>query len=261
MSVVSEERKRLIIEKVEQKGKVKVTDLANEFSVSTETIRRYLEDLDKDQKLKKVYGGAVKQEASSLMEPSMVERNILNISQKKRIAYQAATFIRDGDVIVIDEGSTTLQLVPYLLPYKNLTIMTNSFSLVNQLISAVNKETFNGQIVFLGGKVNAKHFRVSGTMSQEIMNQLYFDKAFISVDGILPSFGLSSYDLDKAKMSKMMIKQAQQSFVLADYSKINQRGTYQIVQLTEVDYLLSDQDCPGAWSRVLLQNQVQWVKC
>ncbi|HEY9576802.1 MAG TPA: DeoR/GlpR family DNA-binding transcription regulator [Pseudobacillus sp.] len=261
MSVVSEERKRIIIEKVETKGKVKVVDLANEFAVSTETIRRYLEELDKDQKLKKVYGGAVKSAVSPLNEPSMIERKIWNIEQKKRIAYKAAAFIRDGDVLMIDEGSTTLQLVPYVLHYKNLTIITNSFALANQLTSAINKKFFEGEILFIGGKINSEHHRVAGPMSQEIMKQLHFEKAFISVDGILPKFGLSSYDLESAKLSEQMIKQATQTFVLADHSKIGKKATYQMTNLNKVDYILSDKNHPDEWKEQLVKDQIEWVKC
>ncbi|MFK2824657.1 DeoR/GlpR family DNA-binding transcription regulator [Bacillus sp. B190/17] len=261
MSVISEERKRIIVEKIEVKGKVKVAELASEFAVSTETIRRYLEELDKEQKLKKVYGGAVKLAATLLSEPSMFERKIWNVEQKKRIAYKAATFIRDGDVLMIDEGSTTLQLVPYILHYKNLTIITNSFALANQLISAVNKKFFDGDVLFIGGKVSSQHYRVAGPMSQQIMNQLHFEKAFISVDGILPNFGLSCYDLENAKLSEKMIKQASQTFVLADHSKVGVKATYQITNLSKVDYILSDKHHSEGWKEKLEKDEVEWVKC
>ncbi|WP_100402828.1 DeoR/GlpR family DNA-binding transcription regulator [Bacillus sp. FJAT-42315] len=261
MSVISEERKRMILEKLEVKGKVKVADLADEFAVSTETIRRYLEDLDKSQKLKKVYGGAVKATNSPLIEPSMFERKILNIDEKKRIAYKAATFINNGDVILIDEGSTTLQLVPYLLHIKDLTIITNSFEFANQLIAATNKKLFDGEIIFIGGMISSKHFRTAGPMSQEILNHLSFEKAFISVDAVLPSFGISSYDLEKARLSEMMMKQAKQTFVLADHSKIGEKGTYKITGLNKIDYILSNQHSPEDWKEYLINHHVKWIKC
>ena len=87
MSVVGEERKRTILEKVEFKGKVKVSELAREFAVSTETIRRYLEELDREKKLKKVYGGAVQLPGAGIEAP-MLEREMLHIEEKKRIGYK-----------------------------------------------------------------------------------------------------------------------------------------------------------------------------
>lgn len=261
MSVVSEERKRIILENLEAEGKVKVADLAKKFSVSTETIRRYLEDLDKNQKLKKVYGGAVKNAPPSLIEPSMVERKILNIEKKKRIAYKAATFIQNGDVILVDEGSTTLQLVPYLMHIKELTIITNSFPFANQLISATNNKMFTGEIVFIGGTISPQHFRTAGPMSQQILTHLSFDRAFISVDALLPDFGISSYNLEKAKLSEMMINQAEKTYVLADHSKIGLKGTYKITELNKIDYILSNQPLSKAWEGHLLENDVKWIHC
>ncbi len=113
------------MKKVEFKGKVKVSELAREFAVSTETIRRYLEELDREKKLKKVYGGAVQLPGAGVEAP-MLERNA-TYREKKRIGYKAATFVEDGDVIAIDDGSTPLQMVPYLVHRKNLTIVTSSF--------------------------------------------------------------------------------------------------------------------------------------
>ncbi len=70
----------------------------------------------------------------------MLEREMLHIEEKKRIGYKAATFVEDGDVIAIDDGSTPLQMVPYLVHRKNLTIVTSSFPVATQLISSINKK-------------------------------------------------------------------------------------------------------------------------
>ncbi|MGW9018869.1 DeoR/GlpR family DNA-binding transcription regulator, partial [Priestia megaterium] len=114
MSLLAEQRKKRIIEFIEEQGQVKVNDLAKDFDVSTETIRRYLEELENDKKLKKVYGGAVKVE-SEIYEPPMLEREVLRVDEKKRIANKSVSFIEEGDVIFIDEGSTTLQMIPSLV--------------------------------------------------------------------------------------------------------------------------------------------------
>ncbi|UOY91904.1 DeoR/GlpR family DNA-binding transcription regulator [Ectobacillus sp. JY-23] len=261
MSLVGEERKRIILERIDGNGRVSVSELAEDFSVSTETIRRYLVDLDKEQKLKKVYGGAVKIHSTSFVEPAMFEREVLRAQEKKRIAHKAATFVNDGDVIVIDEGSTPLQMIPYLVYRKRLTIVTNSFPLVTRLISAINTKSFDGEVLFIGGKVNSKHARATGPISQQMISQFHFDKAFISVDAVLPSFGISSVELEKAKLSEVMIKQAKQVFVLADHSKMGLKGNYRITSLQKVDVLISDKDIPKNWHADLERAEVQWITC
>lgn len=255
MSLLAEERKKRIIELIEQQGKVKVNDLAHDFDVSTETIRRYLEELENEKKLKKVYGGAVKVEPETA-EPSMFEREILRIDEKKKIALKAASFIEEEDVIFIDEGSTTLQMVPMFMGIPDVTIITNSFPFAARLMAQENKQLFKGELIFLGGHVRSKHFRASGSLTEKMAKEFYANKAFISVDGIHLESGITSYDLEKCMLSKIFIKNAETTFVLADQSKIGVKGNYKINSLKNIDYIISDSNVPEGWSEV----EEKWLK-
>ncbi|MCU4823610.1 DeoR/GlpR family DNA-binding transcription regulator [Bacillus cereus] len=260
MSVVGEERKRTILEKVEFKGKVKVSELAREFAVSTETIRRYLEELDREKKLKKVYGGAVQLPGAGVEAP-MLEREMLHIEEKKRIGYKAATFVEDGDVIAIDDGSTPLQMVPYLVHRKNLTIVTSSFPVATQLISSINKKMFHGEVLFIGGKVSPKHSRVSGSISQQVIQQFHFHKAFVSIDGLLPSFGVSSFELEKAKLSEAMMKLAEKTYILCDHTKVGVKGNYRIAAISRIQHVICDKKRPYSFEEELMKHNIQWTVC
>lgn len=258
MSVVGEERKRIIIEQVELKGKVKISELAKEFSVSTETIRRYLGELDREKKLKKVYGGAVGLPGAKL-DPPMLEREMLCLEEKKRIGCKAATFVEDGDVIVIDDGSTPLQMVPYLIYRKNLTVITSSFPVAMQLISFINKKLIDAQVMFIGGKVTPKHFRVSGSISQQVIQQFHFDKAFISIDGLLPDFGVSSFELEKAKLSESMIRQAEETFILCDHTKLGIKGNYRISGFSDIHHVICDKSMPYSFEEEVKRAGIRWT--
>lgn len=243
MSLLSEERKVKIIELVEDEGKVKVNRLAKDFNVSTETIRRDLEELETKKKLKKVYGGAVKVKYQ-LNELSMFEREILNIEEKKRIGMRAASFINDGEIIFIDEGSTTLQMIPSLKNVSDVTIITNSFPLTIKLMEYDSKQQFKGNIIFLGGHINSKHFRSSGSLTEKMAKEFYVDKAFIAIDGIHPDSGITSFDLDKSLLSKIFISNARETFALVDHSKLGVKANYQIELLKHIDYIVSDVPIP-----------------
>ncbi|WP_078412788.1 DeoR/GlpR family DNA-binding transcription regulator [Priestia abyssalis] len=247
MSLLAEERKKRIIELIEQQGKVRVNDLAHDFDVSTETIRRYLEELENEKKLKKVYGGAVKVEPETA-EPSMFEREILRIDEKKQIALKAASFIEEGDVVFVDEGSTTLQMVPTFMDISDVTIITNSFPFAARLMAQENKQLFKGELIFLGGHVRSKHFRASGSLAEKMAKEFYTNKAFISVDGIHLESGITSYDLEKCMLSKIFIKNAEKTFVLADQSKIGVKANYKIDSLKNIDHIISDSTAPEGWS-------------
>lgn len=256
MSLLAEERKRLIIELIKQQGKVKVNDLAKEFEVSTETIRRYLEELENENKLKKVYGGAVKVEQETA-EPSMFEREVLRIDEKRQIAQKASSLIEDGDVIFVDEGSTTMQMVPFLMDVSNITIITNSFYFTAKLMGYENSGLFKGDIVFLGGRVRSRHYRASGSLTEKMAKEFYVDKAYISIDGIHPESGITSYDLEKCMLSKTFIKNADKSFVLVDHSKLGVKANYKIETLNQIDCILSDVSIPQEWGEL----EGRWVKC
>ncbi|AZV42656.1 DeoR/GlpR family DNA-binding transcription regulator [Peribacillus asahii] len=246
MSLLAEERKKQIIEMIESQGQVKVNDLAKDFEVSTETIRRYLEDLESENKLKKVYGGAIKVDSEE--EPSMFEREILRIDEKKQIGQKAASLIQKGDVIFIDEGSTTLQMASSLTDLLDVTIITNSFPLVTMLMKYESKGLFTGDIIFLGGHVNSKHFRASGSLAEKMAKDFYVNKAFIAIDGVHPETGITSFDLEKCLLSKIFIHNASETFVLADHTKLNVKATYKIESLKEIDHLITNVPMPTDWN-------------
>jgi len=256
MSLLAEQRKKRIMEFIEDQGQVKVNDLAKDFDVSTETIRRYLEELESDKKLKKVYGGAVKIE-SEIIEPSMLEREVLRIDEKKRIANKSISFLEEGDVIFIDEGSTTLQMIPSIIEVSNITIITSFFPIVAKLMAYQNKQLFDGDIIFLGGNVRSKHFRASGSLAENAAKEFYVDKAFLSIDGIHKDSGITSFDLEKCLLSKIFIENSNETFILADHSKINRKANYKISSFQSFDYILSDASIPEDWSIL----NAKWIKC
>lgn len=246
MSLLAEERKKIILDLLDETEQVKVADLAVQFNVSTETIRRYLEDLEAENKLKKVYGGAVKASTDET-EPSLFEREILRIEEKKRIANRALDFIKDGDVIVLDEGTTTLQMVNGLCDKKGITVITNSFPTSSLLISYANRGQFDGELIFIGGRVQFNHFRSSCSLSQKMAKEFFPDKLFLSADGLIPGKGITSYDLEKTLLSRIYLENATESYLLLDHSKIGVKANYRIANVSEADYIVSDVQMPREW--------------
>lgn len=259
MSLLAEERKKIILQLLDENGQVKVADLAEQFDVSTETIRRYLEELELENKLKKVYGGAVKV-ATENEEPTLYEREIVHVEEKKRIANRALQFIEDGDVIAIDEGTTPFQMVKGLCDKKGLTVITNSFPVSSMLISYANKKMFDGDLIFVGGKVQSNHYRSSGSLSEKIVKEFFPDKAFISADGLIPNKGVMSYDLEKTLLSQIYIQNATKSFLMLDHSKLGVKASYRITSVANIDYILSDAPVLKEWNEEPTLEH-KWITC
>ncbi|EII6783241.1 TPA: DeoR/GlpR family DNA-binding transcription regulator [Clostridioides difficile] len=259
MSLNSIDRKKEILKLLDSKGKVNTKELVKRLEVSSETIRRYLEELENENKLKKVYGGAIKINYG-VIEPEHIKRNNTNLDKKQSIAKYAAKFVNDNESIIIDEGTTNLQIVDYIISINNLKIITNSYPVLSKLISYENQGLFDGEVIFIGGKVNLKHQRTACPMSIDTMKNLYVDKAFISSEGILDSFGISSIDQNKALLSKEYIKNSKESFVLCDSSKIGIASMYKIADLEELDFVICDVEPPNEWKDKLNEINITWIE-
>lgn len=258
MSLAGEERKEYIVSLLESNGKVRTVDLIKRFNVSSETIRRYLEELEKENKLKRVYGGAVKIDLDH-DEPSHLNREVLHSEEKKKIGKMAAGLVQDNDIVIIDEGTTPLQMIPHLIFKNNLTIITSSIPALSRLISYDNKGLFSGEIIIVGGTVQSKHLRVAGSICEHMMDNIYADKAFIAVDGVLTSKGITGNNVDKSLLSKKYIDNSRQSIVLADHSKIGTYHFYKISDLKDIDTVISNVSAPGEWSQYLKEYGVGWM--
>jgi len=258
MSLQGEERKQYILKILAEKGKVNVNDLASELNVSTETIRKDLDQMDKENKLKKVYGGAVKI-SYDLIEPSQLSRENVHIEEKRKIGKAAADLVLDHEVIIVDEGSTTLQMIMHLSQKKNITLITNSVPALTLLIDYETKGLFQGTCVFIGGHVDSTHRRVTGLLAEQFMDHFYVDKAFISIYGITKDYGMTSYDPNEAILTKKFMKCARENIVLFDHSKIGIKRYYKVADLKEVDTIVCDKEAPMDWRGTLADKNIQWI--
>ena len=260
MSLNAIDRKKVILELLDINGKVTSKELVTKLEVSSESVRRYLDELEAENKLRKVYGGAVRLEYDTI-EPAHIKRNSTNTEEKKKIAKIASEFVKDNDSIVIDEGTTALQMIKYIVDRKNLTIVTSSCAALAQLIDYQNKEMFDGEIIFIGGKINTKHQRSADAMSVEMMSNIFVNKAFISCEGVSDSFGVNSVDKDKALLSREYVKNSRKTILLSDNSKIGMTTTYKVADIKDIDVIISDIDKPEEWTEKLEKSHTKWIKC
>jgi DeoR family fructose operon transcriptional repressor len=257
VSLIGEERKSMILDILEMRDKASVSYLAAKLDVTTETIRRYLEQLEQEKKLKKVYGGAIRA-LPAQEEPSYFTREITFSEEKKGIGKKAAEFVEDNDVIAIDEGSTPLQMIKYLLDKQNLTVITSSFSAAVLLMEYETSQLFSGKIIFLGGTVNAKHKRSTGSFAEKMMDRLYVNKAFLSVDGISMKYGITVFDPEKGTLSRKLMEQAQETYALVDHSKLEVRSLHKMASIDEIHTIVCDQDAPDDWKDQLVASNTIW---
>lgn len=244
------ENKNKVLEVIYEKGRVSTLELSALLNVSTETIRRYLESLEKEAKIKRVHGGAVKLNSYN-SEENINERYLKNEKEKIKIGKIAATYINDGDKVIIDEGSTTLQMIDYLEGRKNLTIITSSFPVAIGVMNLINREKLTGELIFLGGAVQSDNKRTVGANASEMLDNYYVDKAFISCEGITIDYGITAFDPLKSELTRKYIKNSKEKIVLVDYSKVGIRNYYKIDELFKVDKVITNKNMPSDWKKIL----------
>jgi DeoR/GlpR family transcriptional regulator of sugar metabolism len=254
VSLSFEERKRKILDELNREDKVQVITLAEELNVSTETIRRDLERLDKERKLKKVYGGAVKASYDS-WEPPFDQKIQINAVEKAMIGRLAASLVQDGDTIMVDYGTTTIEMIRHLEGRKNVTIVTHS---IPTMLLAM--EIFGGRIIFIGGEINVAQQSSIGPIAEGNLQQLRVNKAFISAGGISIIDGVTDYQLNEASISRKMMERAEEIYILADHSKFGKTTFANIAPLNGLYSIITDSGCPEEWRRTLAEKEIElWI--
>ena len=222
-----------------------VEDLAERFKISSSTIRRDLADLEKGGLLRRTHGGAVPIE-QFLYEPfrhvsSFQEQEQQRALEKRLIGLAAAELTSDGETIAIGAGTTTTQVARNLRNRKGIMIVTNAVNIAMEL--SHSKEV---RIYLTGGFLSGDWFALVGPTAIASVREIFVDRAFIGVDGVHPTHGLTTNYPDQAAIHRAMMKQARQKIAVADHSKIGIVGTALICPPSGIDLLITDRKASEA---------------
>ncbi len=223
--MLTADRWRYILEQLDVKGSVLVSDLVESLEVSESTIRRDLSQLESKKLLVRVHGGA-ESYFETASEPKFQDKIIKHTQAKQQIASYATDLINDFEAIYIDAGTTTLAMVPYLKKKKGLKIITNGIQQAHEL------GALDFELVILGGILKSGTQAVIGTQALQQLSQYHFDKAFVGINGISLNGGLTTPDIQEAVIKQTAIHQSRQPYILADESKFNKTS---FVKVEEID--------------------------
>jgi DeoR family fructose operon transcriptional repressor len=237
-----EERQQAIASLVAERGRLAVSAVAEEFGVTTETVRRDLAVLERSGMLRRVHGGAVPSGALTLVEPGLAERHGTRSEAKRKIAAAALDLLpaNDGSVI-LDGGSTTAALADVLPPDRRLYVATNSVPIAARL-SASPAVTLH----LLGGRVRGITQTAVGDATVRSLQDLRVDVVFLGTNGVSAGHGFSTPDEAEAATKRAMVRAAQRVIVLGDSSKLGREHLVRFATVEEVDVLVTDSEAdPG----------------
>lgn len=232
-NLFAEERRRKLVEYIDEKRRVTVLQLCNNFSVSSATIRNDLRELDKTGQVTRTHGGAIKKSRTGY-EPE-VDNRLTGKGEKKIIAQSALTYIEEGDTIILDTGTTTFELARLLGEKKDITVITNDLNIAAVL------EAFEGIAVMVIGGVLRKGFHCTiDHRLTSLLSSISVDKAFMGANSFSLTRGGSTPDPSQAWMKQQMISVASKVIVLCDHSKLETNSLMVFIPPNEVDLLITD---------------------
>ncbi|MBI5929829.1 MAG: substrate-binding domain-containing protein [Chloroflexi bacterium] len=233
------ERHQTILRLVQEYSSVRVAQLAEYLNVSESTIRNDLEELGEQGQLVRIRGGAVAKVGhapSNQISSYLAQKALENASEKEWIARWAAGMIEDGDVIMFDASSTVLHIAPFLADRRNLTVFTNGIDVARLLA----KEPSN-TIIILGGILRPNGNSITGSISEQLLQDYRIQTAFVSCSGFTTEMGFFEMDLQEAKMKTLMLQAAQKRIALLDSSKIGQVSLTRFASLEDMHYFITDE--------------------
>jgi DeoR family transcriptional regulator of aga operon len=249
--VLNEERRRLIVEILNQDGRVLVGDLAKQFRTSQVTVRKDLDILQGQGRIHRTHGGALPARESALEDPTLREKEKLHRKEKLQIAAAAARMVKEGQVVVLDSGTTTTAIARALRRFESLTIITNAVNIAAELSGSPL------EVILTGGTLRKNSFSLVGPIAEETLRRLNADILFLGVDGFDMHHGLSTPNLLEAKVNRVMMEVARIAVAVCDSSKFGRRSLSSIAPLSAVHHLITDGGIPEGDLAALKKTGIQ----
>ena len=235
------ERKNLIYTKLCEQGRVLVNDLAAEFGVSDETIRRDLDKLEQEGLAEKFYGGAIKVESTFFDLPFHVRQNS-NTAEKKRIAELCVPLIHDGDYIALDSSTSALEVIKAAKNVKNLTVITPS---VEVMIEFSQKADWN--IVCTGGTLKTGSLSLVGGIAEKTLSEFNVDLCICSCKGLDIEKGCTESSESEAEIKAALMRSAKRKILAVDNSKFGKVSFAKVCDITKFDTVVTDKKPSQDW--------------
>jgi len=249
--LLNEERRRAILEILKREGRVLVLDLADRFETSQVTIRKDLEDLHAHGIIHRTHGGALPAREGALEDPTLREKEKLHRKEKLRIASAAANLVKEGQVVILDSGTTTTAISRALRNFHNITIVTNALNIAAELTGAPV------EVILTGGTLRKNSFSLVGPIAEETLKGLNADILFLGVDGFDVHYGLSTPNLLEAKVNRIMVAVAKRTVAVCDSSKFGRRSLSLIVPPSALQEVITDHGIPKSDLRALKKSGIE----
>lgn len=248
---MKDRRHIIILDLINKNDVVKVSELVELLDVTEMTIRRDLQELEDDNKLIRIHGGARRVENNSLhlVELSHRQKREINLDEKKEIAKIIANNIHENETVFLGSGST-IELVYNYLNLKQAKIITNSIYVFNQF---KNDERY--ELILTGGTYRSKTGSFTGTITNDFISSINVEKSFIGVNALNNNLIFNANE-DEGVIQRSILNNSREKFIIADFVKFDKMDFYQFYDLKNVDKLITDSKV----TQETIDKYSQWVE-
>lgn len=239
--VSTKERRAIILQQISKKNSISISELKEIFNVSEVTLRKDLNAMHNARQVIRTRGGAMKiPDIDKGSDIPISTKKFDNVREKEGIGKLAATLINEGETILLDSGTTTLEIARNLQRFKHLTIVTNAMNIALEL---QKYERFT--VILLGGHIRPTSLSTVGPIAEANIKSLFCDKLFLGVDSFSVSTGVSTPNMEEANLNQTMISMAKEVIAVFDYTKCQKRSFAHICSLEDLDAIVSDRRFPS----------------
>ena len=247
------ERQKMILALLARQGRLSVTEIVEQFSISEATARRDLEALAAQGKAQRVHGGVIAAEQAPPERP-ILEREAEQADEKKRIGLAAATLVGDKETVFLGSGTTVLEVARNLRNRKNLTVITNSLPVLNALAGADGIT-----VISLGGMLRDSEMSFIGHITEQALTEVRVDKVIMGTRGLSLEHGLTNDYLQETLTDRAILKIGREIIIVVDHTKVNRVATALLAPLNRMQIVVTDSKADRKFVQALKKQGIQVI--
>jgi len=254
--LLAEQRRRKILDLLEQEGQITVRDLAQRFSISAVTVRSDLDALGSTGAVVRSHGGAVRQLEPTRDYPLLLKASV-HRTEKAQIGRAAANLIQPGEVIILDSGTTTTEIARQMKVrgLRGITVITNAMNVLSELVDA-----HDISVIGIGGVLRPVSLSFVGPQAEAMLKDLHADRLFLAVDGFDLEYGPTTPDVLEAQLNGAMMSVAKETTIVADFSKLGRRSVSRIGPIDRIQRLITDSKAPEDFVQALRARNIEVIQ-
>jgi DeoR family transcriptional regulator of aga operon len=229
-----DERRRYMLNQIQRDGRVLVSELSDTLGISQITIRKDLDCLEAKGLAQRTHGGALSPQGSTLLDPSIQEKEHKQTKEKLRIAKAAASLVEEGQCVLLDSGTTTTAVARELRRFSHLTVITNAVNIATEFAGT------DFEVILTGGTLRKNSFSLVGPLAEDVLSEMHADILFLGVDGFDTKIGPMTPNFLESRVNRAMVNAATRVVAVCDSTKFTRRSLAQIVPPKAIHTVITD---------------------